>query len=168
LVSPSPSTTTANSIPSSYGDRHSFRSHGYSCVVRRHEFISLPLVHLNYLHSSLFVHLYTLHSTNFRGTIEPKKNGNSPRRNTRKGTGTKERPVSWVWIFSRSIYLVQEYIQYRNTHSVWGGLWGKKVKKSFKVLSTGLQYLVCGCTMTGRLSLQGHILTHHTRKHLVF
>ena len=23
----------------------------------------------------------------------------------------------------------------------------KKVKKSFKVLSTGLQYLVCGCTM---------------------
>ncbi len=41
------------------------------------------------------------------------------------GTGTKGRPVSWVWIFSLR----------------------KKVKKSFKVLSTGLQYLVCGCTM---------------------
>ncbi len=44
LVSPFPSTTTANSIPSSYGpgDMHAFSSHGYYCVVRRHEFISLP------------------------------------------------------------------------------------------------------------------------------
>jgi len=42
LVPPFPSTTTANSMSSWYGDRHAFSSHGYYCVVRRHEFISLP------------------------------------------------------------------------------------------------------------------------------
>ena len=42
LVTPSPSTTTVNSIPNSYGDSHTFSSHGYYCVVHRHEFISLP------------------------------------------------------------------------------------------------------------------------------
>jgi hypothetical protein len=61
----------------------------------------------------------------FEVRMNQKNLENLPRRNTRKGTGTKGRPVSWVWIFSL----------------------GKKVKKSFKVLSTGLQYLVCGCTM---------------------
>ena len=33
LVTPSPSTTTVNSIPNSYGDSHTFSSHGYYCVV---------------------------------------------------------------------------------------------------------------------------------------
>jgi hypothetical protein len=61
----------------------------------------------------------------FEVRLNQKNLQNLPRRNTRKGTGTKGRPVSWVWIFSLR----------------------KKVKKSFKVLSTGLQYLVCGCTM---------------------
>ncbi len=43
LVSPFPSTTTANSIQTlQTGDTHAFNSHGYYCVVRRHEFISLP------------------------------------------------------------------------------------------------------------------------------
>ena len=43
LVSPFPSTTTANSMRTRQtGDMHTFSSHGYYCVVRRHEFISLP------------------------------------------------------------------------------------------------------------------------------
>ena len=61
----------------------------------------------------------------FEVRLNQKNLENLPRRNTRKGTGTKGRPVFRVWIFSLR----------------------KKVKKSFKVLSTGLQYLVCGCTM---------------------
>ncbi len=43
LVPPFPSTTTANSTETRQtGDMHAFSSHGYYCVVRRHEFISLP------------------------------------------------------------------------------------------------------------------------------
>ena len=61
----------------------------------------------------------------FEVRLNEKNLQNLPRRNTKKGTGTKWSPVSGVWIFSLR----------------------KKVKKSFKVLSTGLQYLVCGCTM---------------------
>ncbi len=61
----------------------------------------------------------------FEVRLNQKNLQNLPRRNTKKGTGTKGRTVSWVWIFS----------------------WRKKFKKSFKVLSTRLQYLVCGCTM---------------------
>jgi hypothetical protein len=37
---------------------------------------------------------YALYRTNFRGTIEPKKIGKSTSKSTRKGTGTKGRPVS--------------------------------------------------------------------------
>ena len=42
-MSPFPSTTTANSMQTRQtGDMHAFSSHGYYCVVLRHEFISLP------------------------------------------------------------------------------------------------------------------------------
>ena len=42
LVPPFPSTTTANSMQTQQtGDMHAFSSHGYYCVVRRHDFISL-------------------------------------------------------------------------------------------------------------------------------
>jgi hypothetical protein len=64
----------------------------------------------------------TLHSTNFRGTMEPKKFGKSTSKEHTKG--------NW----------------YKRTSGFLGFL-RKQIKKSFKVLSTGLQYLVCGCTM---------------------
>ena len=43
--------------------------------------------------------------------LKPKKLENLPRRNTQKGTGTKERPVFGVWIFSETKKVKKRFSQ---------------------------------------------------------
>jgi hypothetical protein len=86
LVSPFPSTTTVNSMPSSYRDRQAFSAHGYYCVVHRHEFISLPFQRISsgtspeyvlvdqpcfFNFFNCFLSLPPVCKTNFEGELPP-------------------------------------------------------------------------------------------------